>query len=370
MLLILPEGSLWRWGSMGARALASAAVPEQVGTNRDWVQAAAHYGHWLGSRRDGTLWEWGGPGGNPGGSAGASTEPRLVDSNHHWDSLAASAAHSVALRSDGTLWTWGDNKVGELGTGPGPSQTNLVQVGTNSDWAGVCCAWQGTLALRRDGTLWAWGRVYIVGTGWGKMSDLPSPTQVCCESNWTGFITRSFVPLVQNRAGEVWEPFHAAPSAVAPAAASLRLVVPSSVPGRFATAWCGEPDICEVRADGTLWARAEPLGAFPYTPAGPWRRLGNRSDWVNLWGAAGTALGLTADGTLWTWGVDPSRAPAPDFQSRLKLAQSRLRGLFGSAPRSSAPSLFPAYDKQPRPLMRLVLTNSVPPARASGTGAR
>jgi alpha-tubulin suppressor-like RCC1 family protein len=243
--------------------------------------------------------------------------------------------------------------------------------GTDENTAGlVGDASMEHAVLRRDGTLWAWGPVYIVGTGWITRNSLPSPTKVCVESNWTGFITGVSLPLVRNRSGELWEPFHAAPDAEASAASGFRLVVPNSVPGRFATVWCGRPEVCELRSDGTLWKRAQPLGTYSATPVGEWRRLGQRSDWAALWGGGGTALGLTADGTLWTWGIDPTRGQVSDFLSQLKLVQSRLRGMFGSGPRPNLAATTPAYQKQPRPLMRLVLTNSVPPARASDAGGK
>jgi hypothetical protein len=356
-LLILPDGSLWRWGKAGAPALPWAAVPEQVGTRCDWVQAAAGYSHLVAIRRDGTLCEWRRGSANPGQSAGSSTELRPVDPNHDWISISTMSAHSAALRHDGTLWAWGDNTLGQLGNGPGPSLTNLAQVGTNSDWAAVCCQGSSTLALRQDGTLWAWGSVYIVGTGWMTRNDLHSLTQVCVESNWTGFITGVSLPLVRNGSGELWESFHAAPAAEASAASSFRLVVSNAIPGRFASAWCGEPRVCQVRSDGALWERTQPLGTYTAAPAGEWRRLGKRSDWVALWSGGGTAWGLTADGTLWTWGIDPTRGQALDFLSQLKLVQSRLWGMFGPGTRPMSVGAIPAYQQQPRPLMRLVLIN-------------
>jgi hypothetical protein len=239
-----------------------------------------------------------------------------------------------------------------------------VQVGTNSDWAALCCPWSGTLALRLDGTLWAWGQVYVVGSLGATANNLPLPTRVCLESNWTGFVTWGFQPFVRNRSGEVWEPFHAAPNPEASALSSFRFVVSTAVPGRFAAAWCGEPRVFEVRSDGTLWERTQPLNTSAVTPVGEWRRLGKRSDWATLWSTGGTALGLTADGTLWTWGIDPGGNQPSDFLSRLKLARTRLMSLFGPGPRPMAAGATPAYQEQPRPLLRLVLTKSAPAAGA------
>jgi len=369
VVLVLPDGSLWRWGKTASPALPWAPVPEQVGTNRDWVQAAAGYSHLVAVRRDGTLWEWRLGAGNAGGNAASSPELRPLDSNHRWLSIATMGPHSVALRSDGTVWAWGDNTLGQLGIGPGPSQTNLVQVGTNRDWVAVCCQWNSTLALRRDGTLWAWGPIYVLGSSRVTLNNVATPARVCLESNWTGFIGGS-LPLVRNRAGELWEPFHAPPNGEAPAAASLRLVITNAVPGRFATVWCGGPEICEVRSDGTLWERTQPLTTFSRVPVGKWRRMGKRSDWTALWGGAGTAFGLTADGTLWTWGVDPSQTRAPDFMTRLKQAQRRLTTLLSPTPRPVTAGVAPVYLAQPRPLLRLVLTGSTPAASTANPNGR
>jgi alpha-tubulin suppressor-like RCC1 family protein len=91
---------------MGTAARSSAAVPEPVGTNRNWLQAVGGYYHLAGLRRDGTLWQWGQSGGGVGKPAGSGIEPTQVDSNRDWVGIAATANHSVALRRDGTLWAW------------------------------------------------------------------------------------------------------------------------------------------------------------------------------------------------------------------------------------------------------------------------
>jgi len=55
------------------------------------------------------------------------------------------------------------------------------------------------------------------------------------------------------------------------------------------------------------------------------------------------------------WGIDQSRDPNYDFSAKLKLLQSRIKGVFGGSPGLGAgvgPS--PPYQKEPRPLMRLM----------------
>jgi alpha-tubulin suppressor-like RCC1 family protein len=60
---------------MGSVARSSAAAPEPVGTNRNWLQAAASYNHLVGLRQDGTIWEWGQSGSRVGNPADFGIEP-------------------------------------------------------------------------------------------------------------------------------------------------------------------------------------------------------------------------------------------------------------------------------------------------------
>ena len=116
--------------------------------------------------------------------------------------------------------------------------------------------------------------------------EFSSPTRICRESDWIG-LTSGSLPLVWNRAGELWEPFHGVPNPEASAVSSSRLLLPHAVPGRFAIAWCGKPELYEVRSDGTLWERTQPFGTQTTTPVGEWHRLDKRTDWIGLWGRAG-----------------------------------------------------------------------------------
>ncbi|HWX18814.1 MAG TPA: ABC transporter permease subunit [Candidatus Binatia bacterium] len=362
---ILPNGSLWRWGVAGTTQEGRAPVPAQVGTNQDWVQAVAVHTHAVGLRRDGTLWEWGAQ------NRKLSAEPEQADPGHDWSDIAASRNHSVALRRDGTLWAWGDNSANQLGVGlNAPSAvggagftltftTNLVQVGTNNDWAAVSCAWAGTVGLKKDGTLWAWGQLYVFGMSPGSIRRVTMPSRVCQESNWAEF-TAGLAPMVRTRSGELWEAFYGVPDEEAPVETVARLVLTNAAPGRFATAYCTEPTIYELRADGTLWGKIFRAGGWRAgpVPAEPWRQVGKRSDWVSLWGGGGTAFGLTSDGTLWMWGVDPSRESAPDAASKLKVIQGQVQSLLGTPGPRFGQLAGPTIQKQPRPLLRMVSTNS------------
>ena len=69
---------------------------------------------------------------------------------------------------------------------------------------------------------------------------------------------------------------------------------------------------------------------------------------------------MTSDGTLWTWGYDLGREPVPDFLSRLKLLRLRISGWSGARLLPARTYATPPSQKHPRPLLRLVSTNSTP----------
>jgi hypothetical protein len=260
----------------------------------------------------------------------------------------------VALKRDGTLWAWGDNWAAQLGNGPGPNVAHPAQVGTNWDWAAAIGQATFTLGLRTNGTLWVWGRMYAFRNRPPAVSNFPTPTQVCRETNWAGISTDAGA-WTWTQSGEVWQQIGASPDPEATVAATSQLITTNFVPGHLIWAFCDTPKLYQVRADGTLWEKSFSFGPWAAIPADKWRQVGKRSDWVQLWNVSWTALGLTADGTLWTWGIDQSRDPTTDFSAKLKLLQSRIQGMFGSSPGPGAgvgPS--PPVQKEPRPLMRLM----------------
>jgi len=348
VFLILPDGSLWRWGQPTGPAPQPGAAPEQVGTNCNWVQAMGVSDHCVGLRSDGTIWDWGRQGRE------VSDTPRQVDPGHDWVGISASPLHAVALRKDGTLWVWGDNSGAQFGYRSDLSWTNLVQVGNDHDWVAISCQWMASLGVRRDGTLWVWGTVFTFGNAQSGRKTYVTPTRVCRETNWVGFTT-GYQVLARTRSGQLWEPFSSLPSAEDPAAAMCRLVASNAAPDHVALAYCGKGLLYELRPNGTLWQRDSPLRSqTPPPSAGKWLQVGKRSDWVSIGGAGGTAFGLTSDGTLWTWGIEPSRPPSPTLSARLELVRLRLKAYFAGKPTRVQTQRMPAYHSEPRPLMRLV----------------
>jgi len=249
-----------------------------------------------------------------------------------------------------------------LGNGPGANQTNAIQVGTNRDWIAVNCFASGSMALRSDGTLWAWGSIYSISPSGGSTSiNLPMPTQVCQETNWVRLdFGLGFGFAAWTDSGDMWELSvgTGTPNAEVGIGSNGRLTISGSQPGKVALGVTSKAKFYTVRADGSLWESDAPLGtgllAMGPPGATTWRRVDSRSDWVSVWGRAGTVLGLTADGTIWTWGRDWTRRPEVPFSVRWQVLQNHLKGLFGGGPPRMPPAAAAPFVEKPRPLMRLI----------------
>jgi hypothetical protein len=344
-LIILPDGSLWRWGQV-APGSRRARVPKEVKAGHKWARAFTTWANSVALDTNGVLWEW--PAAPQGG------KPRQVAAANDWvDVTGGSGTFSLALKRNGTLWAWASDWPRRRVAGD--SQPNLVQIGTNADWIAVSSQGDRSLGLRRDGTLWSWQRV---GTG---LTFTPA-FQVRPGTNWAGIdqefawtadgsVRNAYSGLSLDEGPQRWlsapifngNPPNAfsvsPPPALPPAAHALA--------GRLAFSG---PMMCEVRTDGTLWRRE-----FPSQPGmfSLWGRVGSRSDWISIWGGGGTAYGVTADGTLWTWGVDWSHDTFPSLWT--KLISLANRALANSGRQIAVQS---NYVNDPWPLMRLVFPNS------------
>ena len=355
--MILPDRSLWRWGGSrnSGQTLLRAVTPERFGTNDDWLQVSDSGFNDVGLHKDGTLWRWGGPG------MKALVEPGQVDSAHDWINASAGNGHSVALKRNGTLWAWGYNYANQLGNGPGSNSASPIQVGSEAGWTGVLCQQAFTLGLRTNGTLWIWGQTWNQQTG---SKNFPTPTLFCRETNWTA-LGEGFAmwPLAWTASGQVWQLTPASADPLAAASATGQLLASNSLPGHIVAAYVGKPELFELRGDGTLWEKPFSVSLlYTAAPDEKWRQVGKRSDWQAIWGGGNTAFGLTADGTLWTWGMDPSRAGTWTFSMRLQILQERIKGMFASGPGRGTANFGtpPAIQKAPRPLLRLLNAGRIP----------
>jgi hypothetical protein len=341
VFIVLPDNSLWSWGGIENADRSRAAMPEPTDERHDWLMAAGNGPHNLGLRTDGTIWEWG----LSNGTNIAAPQPAIPGSD--WVDIGAGPpwGGSLALRKDGTIWTWGNRQPGV----PSPQSTELSLIGTASNWTAVTCPNVSCLGLRSDGTLWVWGIVVGPRNGSWAQTNIEAPILLCAESNWISINARG---QARNRAGELWDAAYRMPNSTGSAAAVCRLLSPNWTADHIEVApyWMK----CQIRGGGTLWSTAVEPDSWYITgePTTPYRQLGNRSDWVALWGVHGTALGLTADGTLWAWGYDVGREPIVTAASRIQLVQAVANGQVTRT--GNAPAKLPPILEEPRPLLKMV----------------
>jgi len=225
------DGTLWAWGinrhgELGIGTFSpfdpgGTNTPQQVGSDTNWLAAAAGISHTVALRTDGTLWAWGrnydgelGIGSFTTNAPYGTNTPQRVGSDANWQAVAGGIDHTVALRTDGTLWAWGRNYYGQLGNGTFTTSapygiSTPRQVGTNTDWQAIEAGDRYTLALCADGTLWAWGLNVWGQLGIGAFSTnapngINTPQRVGTNASWQAIAASSLHVLAARADGTLW----------------------------------------------------------------------------------------------------------------------------------------------------------------------
>ncbi len=374
VFFIMPDGTLWQWGRPGAPQSPRAVAPEQIGTEHDWVKVVGAGTHCLGLRGNGTIWGWGFSNGR------YAPEPQPAIQGNDWIDVGTGLHQAAGIKRDGTLWTWneplvanngearakanfasgfyhyaGAPVIGQAGSGTVfVPYSDWVSAAPKSNWVSVYCGPESTFALQQDGKLWAEGNIpRFSGATSGTVKagyKLSAPsTIVSAETDWTSLDANG---LARNQAGELWAIWFAQPISQ-PGASDYCTLVSSnwaldhihSVP-----VWSR----LQIRANGTLWSAPLGMGNESAPQPEEWRQLGARSDWVAVWGEARTGFGLTADGTVWTWGVELGQEPGKSYEKRLELLRQRLTGGLGPRAAMISGQTLSTFVTQPRPLLKLV----------------
>lgn len=192
VLAIKSDGTLWSWGDnfygqLGDGSQINRRLPEQVGTDTNWIAASAGMGHSAALKTDGTIWEWGTKYSPPPGYSSwfIDTTPVRVGMDTDWVSISTSGDHTLAIKTDGSLWAWGNNWAGQLGDNTLISKSTPQQITTTTGWTAVNAASDYSIALKSDGTIWAWGTNYYGQLGDGTGTDRKIPTQVGADNDWS-----------------------------------------------------------------------------------------------------------------------------------------------------------------------------------------
>jgi alpha-tubulin suppressor-like RCC1 family protein len=271
-LAILPDRTVWAWGSNSSGQLGSgtssglSGYPRLVEGLDDVSSVAAGYEFSLALRSDGRVWAWGSPQNGALGDGGAATSPvplpQPVPTLDNVVTIAAGSDHALCLKSDGSVWGWGANDAGQTGNGSiGGSVSSPVPVAGLTEVKAIAAGWKHSLAVKQDGTVWGWGDN---ATGELGINSTGSPEKVPVQ--------------VQNLTG-------------------------------ITAVSAGENFSAALRSDGTVWAWGNnELGTIGNGEAKPFTRVLRPSMVINLTEVTAISSGfrhtlaLRVDGTIWGWG--------------------------------------------------------------------
>ncbi len=325
VLGVRANGTIWSWGlntnsqfGDGSTVGIERRTPSQMGVVATWRSVSVGGSHVLATRTDGTLWAWGtntsGQLGN--GTTSSSTTPVQVGSAATWATVSAGGSHSVGVMTDGSLWAWGDNTSGQIGQGSTTptSYTAPTRIGVLNTWSTATTALSAgtsfTLALKSDGSLHSWGLGSSGQLGNGAGGTVTTPTQVGSALTWSAVSAGSAFSVALRTNGSLWVTGSNSSGQLGDGTlTSLLSFTQMGASLTWSKIQAGNSLTLATKADGTLWSWGSNLwgqlgqGFVDYTVRGNTpQQVGSAANWQSL--AAGTshALGLRADGGLWSWG--------------------------------------------------------------------
>jgi alpha-tubulin suppressor-like RCC1 family protein len=360
------DGSVVCWGKGEAGQLGdgettqNSATPRQLGTDTDW--ASIGDGAW-GTKRDGSLWQWGRIGTLYVGMAGAqlympmrqpvparldgaarslgrgpacyvATDGRLlcstwckdlpplgvvpctadfaaVGTDTDWATVTSGNPNytTCALKTSGALYCWGSNAQGVVGDGTTENRAMPTLVTTGAPaWRAVAMGSEHACAVGTDGTLWCWGDNF-----YGQLGDTPStnhntPAQVGADRDWADVTAGYSHSCALKTDGSLWC-FGQADSAgiedsERPVPTPTRVGGPTATYRSVSAQYLST---CAVAVSGTAWCWGfgsdGQLGdGRSVDSAVPVRVAGDFTDWVAVGRSQFYSCGVRADGTAWCWG--------------------------------------------------------------------
>ena len=344
VVALTPDGRLWRYGfayppTGGEEETlhASAVNMHQLGAGHRWLSFGSTDPQVHAVRADGTLWHWGtplepDPDKPPGrlrrkpGSALNWERPNQIGSDTDWQTVASAYGHTAALKRDGTLWGWGSNRNGQLGQPDVDYVLDPIRIGSATNWTLIAAGPMNVLAANTDGEVWEWG---WVGQPPRPSEDgnrrMPTGTRIASGMTWHKlfYTGRACVGLTAD--GEVWvlRQWSHSPGPETP----LRWHRQPTRDVDF-----GWEDVWSINQQGRLlhWFRPgwDPLAIEELD----FRQVGGREDWLAV-EVGPSYFGLTADGTLWSWGFEFGSQMEPWLPPSLR---PRRVALLRADPSSSA----------------------------------
>ena len=247
-------------------------APVRIGLS-SWTYVAAGVSHTMAVKADNTLWAWGlGTSGQLGNTSTVNRSSPVqvtVGTSNTFTKLAPGDQHSMAITSNFSLWAWGLNSSGQLGINTNSNRSSPVQV--SGVFAEVESGASHSIALTPDGTLYTWGANLLNQLGNGDTVDRSSPVQVTTNALTTN-ARYTMLSTYQNN--------------------SIGLTMASDILGwGNSTFVTGSSPIVISASDAVNYTVSSPV------------QIGT-SSWSQVSAGDNSSIGLQADGTVDTWGLN------------------------------------------------------------------
>ena len=299
LLGLKKDGTLWAWGNnfkgqLGIGSTNPTLIPQQVGTETNWVEASAGPFYSMAKKVDGSIWAW--------GDIGGATDryvrvPTRVGSDNDWLMAVAGSDYSLAVKTDGRVFACGQTEAPpSVQTVFSPIQTDGTNR-TDSTWNetgwtnGVAAYRRKMVAIEAGGDLRIWGDAFGDYPEDGR-TNLPVP-----------------IPDDLDTARPWWDPERYEPGILTLAGPWI------SVTGNSGTADEGDRAngntlpagfAAAVRGDGTLWAWGAntdgQLGDGTRIPKDLPIQIGVGTNWLKVEAGGSHMLAIQKDGSVWAWG--------------------------------------------------------------------
>jgi len=317
------DNQLWTWGNNATGVLGQNQGPGQLGGTSSPVQipgitwsmfASSYYKTSFATKKDGTLWIWGG---NSRGALGLNapvnshkSSPTQIPGTT-WgttlNTISGAYMGGLSIKTDGTLWGWGGDRFGQLGQNESNKwYSSPVQVGSGTDWSklSLTCS-DSSAAIKTDGTLWMMGYNGTGQLGQNNKTYYSSPVQIP-GTNWSQHASSRYAAGAVKTDGTLWMWGYNQYQGGLGQNSQVNYSSPIQVPG---TTWKQvshtDGNTHAVKTDGTLWSWGYGgngvLGQNDRTHrSSPVQVPG--TNWKQVRTLGSTMLANKTDGTLWVCG--------------------------------------------------------------------
>jgi len=316
----------WGWGynpygHLGIGSTVTKNLPQQSGSGSDWATISSGGYHTLAVRSDGTLWAWGRNDSCQLGlgetvacddTTGYRMVPTQVGTDADWVSAAAGNNHSLAIKADGSLWAWGNNGYGQLGIEGWANQNTPQAVAAGSSWRSVSAGYFHTLAIKSDNSLWAWGYNWNGQLGTGDTTQQSTPQLIAAKTTWTAVAAGIYHSLGIQSDGSLWSWGDSSYGQLGNGGTDQQLIPKPVAEG---TVWssisAGAYHSLGIQQDGSLWSWGYNdfgqlgCGSSCESTLAPQQILSGTA-WSMITGGGYHSAGIRQDGTLWSWGFNGS----------------------------------------------------------------